>query len=1361
MYRIIALLLTVLFLPLSISFYEVSAQEASAQNVTYDIRAVWADVESNYGDELVNPIIHKDGMRTADITFTCPAQTTFDNAEAIAAVYDADGKVISINIRPLTYSENKYIAECSVKVPETMEYHVKTMIWDSSMRPICEVKEWNYNEFREKCCYKVAVIQDNGTYLRRATFENDIYDFFSPSDLFTAERVQEIASNSGSYCLKIDERKSKEAVLTAVADALGNTDEVTVSCYVRNLNENANGTYYLQTVLPLTDGRTERLNSGRKSVRGGNWTKLQLTVNTAAYDLADDLSVRIMTDGGTVYGYYIDDFMITSSQKGEFYDDAWIESPTLIEDTGVYTIRQTFETDTFGKITLNSMADYYTGSEVAAHSGEKYLNVVSRARSDGTLLINLDGVDSRAVVYVECWVRNKGDKTVGYLWQAKVPTKEKDLWVNIGDRVVGSDRGWKKICGTLDLSQYALTGTPMLQMVAGSNGLMKDFLVDDLLIQGNVEGEFYDDMLYITPERDTSLSSTPNCISTEYKPIEMDIPALKDVYKDYFKIGACIPNSKESDTSRYGKLLKKHFNSVVSNGYFNMREILPDPTNLAKYEFSNADKLMDFAVRNGIEDIAGHCLIYEAGSLKAHCRVDGTANGKLMSRDALLAFMQEYITKVIRHFEGDGEANEYKIAYDTKDQWHVDTWNVVNEAVEAVDGGGNLQYVNQGAFINVLGEEYVEYAFQYAQEAGYEDISLRYNDYDEHRTAKAKGIYTLVKKLRDKDIRVDSIGMQSHYNVDDDISQLRNSLDLFASLGVRLDVTELDIQAYSREQLQNGVAIYEEGIPKDVEFAQTRLYEELFDIYREYKDSIDRVVFWSVDDRYSYFNQANFNKTEYAGIFDRNFRSKPQYWAIADTEELENRYPEYKARNLFWDFESELELTTDADTTGKWSYAVALTGDETKKLKPRIVPLSEVQKSCEFGSSRAYTKDAEYKGTDTPSAGSLHCVEIPNDPSGSSGNAPSLYFNGMKVNLSDKQLVPGQKYKMSFYVANNHTSRGVHAKLMPKGEPEYYLSRDSKVSWLTAKADNAYDALSTTHWQRQEIILSPKKEDFDKDGVTSLYLMFTRNPMFDTNGKTKEICPGEMFYVDDIRIEKVVSIPNMQWTSAADYSLYPVLGKWSYGTRDDHNGYYQLQTELLYCAERKNTEYIKYKPGYGITDTQTGTPPPTYKIATVSNAYTNGGTRNWPAKMGIQLKLSKEQLIPGKTYEFTFYGMTNDAPKGVYLKLRPFGDGKTPAYFESNARIEWIDIYEDTDNDGVGDGKAMVAADGILRQHWQRFTFSFVPEEINFDSNGYTNVWLIAAPEPLRYLDGGSYKTATITPGTRLYIDDITITEKS
>ena len=1317
-----------------------------------DINSVWTNVNSNYGDELKNPVEHENGMRTSQMDFTYNISEMAQGAQTAASVYNSEGKLISAAVANPQKNGEKYTSSCRISVPEKEEYSVKTMLWDSHMKPIGESTIFSDSEFKAITRYKVQTMPENGKYKRRATFEYDTYDMMQPISSSSAviERCDNIVPNSGNYCMKVSKRTASSATLKMLADDADKTSTLSASCYVRNIRTSQNMTFYLQAEIP-TKSKTYYVDFTKVSVRGTAWTKISAELDLSKYsDITGEVSFKVMNGTASYTDFYADDFVITSDKDGSAYSDECIQEPVQLAENGKYTIRQTFEKSTFGKISVNPTADYFTSDSITPHSGKKSLMVTNRIESDGTLMIYLDNIDKKSVVNIECWVRNKsGDEIRSYGWQAKIPTAEKNYWIDAGAHETASDKGWKKITGRIDLSKYDVTDTPMLQIVAtGTGNEYFTFYADDLFVSADTSGELYDDMTYTEPVRDESISETPNRVSTEYREFENDIPSLKDVYKDYFKIGACIPNYRQSDVTRYGQLIKKHFNSVLSDGLFQMCEILPDSSRLTEYDFAPADKLMDFAVRNGMEDITAHCLVWETGIYKKYCQ----ENGKFKSRDTMLAFLKEYITKVMRHFEGDGEASEYTTGCDTSN-WHINAWNVVNEAIDCVDGSGKLQYVNKGAFINCIGTDYVDYAFKYAEETGYDDIELRYNDYNEQEEGRSKAIYTLVKNLKSNGRRVDAVGLQSHYYSDSSpVEGVRKTFDRLSSLGVKTDITELDIQAYTMDQLENGKALYEDGIPKSVEYRQTRIYEDLFKLYKEYSSSIDRVTFWSIDDRYSYFNRAWFNKTEYAGIFDRDFRAKPQYWAIADRDELRRRYSEYGSyADMAWNFEDESDISVNGDN-GKWTYAFADHDNRDIKINPEITELGNVSKSCEFGSTRPYTQDEVYYGADVKSSGSTKCAVIPND----SGKR-FMTANGMKVSLSDKQLIPGRKYKLTFYVMNNHTSRGIHAKLLPKSETGYYLSHDDKIPWLHTGSMDVYDAITSTHWAKQEIIISPSEADFDSNGYTNLYLVFTRNPIKTADGYMQDICPGEMFYIDDIRIDELTSVNDMNWTfdNTSDYSEYPELGKWTYATRDDHNGYYNLQPEFRYNAEKRNIEYIKRVPGYGTIDKNPDDWSPNGdRCVVIRNAYTYDGARNWPAKMGIKVKLSKEQLTAGKTYKISFYGLTNNAPIGVYFKLRPFGESGTSAYYESGKAIPWIDIYADN-------GAAMVSQDCTLNQHWEKHTYSFTPQKIDFDENGYTNLWLIAAPGELRYKDSDGYHTATNTPGTKVYIDDLSITEVS
>ena len=101
--------------------------------------------------------------------------------------------------------------------------------------------------------------------------------------------------------------------------------------------------------------------------------------------------------------------------------------------------------------------------------------------------------------------------------------------------------------------------------------------------------------------------------------------------------------------------------------------------------------------------------------------------------------------------------------------------------------------------------------------------------------------------------------------------------------------------------------IYENGIPKELEFYQANLWLDLFELYKEYSDRIDRVTMWSITDKLSSTNETSgFDRTDYGNIFDRNFQAKPQYWAIAD--------PEYYLKEILKDDTSKLRFEFNGNT---------------------------------------------------------------------------------------------------------------------------------------------------------------------------------------------------------------------------------------------------------------------------------------------------------------------------------------------------------------------------------------------------------------------------------------------------------------
>lgn len=118
-------------------------------------------------------------------------------------------------------------------------------------------------------------------------------------------------------------------------------------------------------------------------------------------------------------------------------------------------------------------------------------------------------------------------------------------------------------------------------------------------------------------------------------------------------------------------------------------------------------------------------------------------------------------------------------------------WDVLNEALN--DDG---TYRND-TFLAVLGPEYIKIAFRAAAAAD-PDAKLYYNDYGIERVSnKSNAARTnIIKFLQDDGIRIDGIGLQSHFTVGraPSLDEQIENMKLFADMGVEIAMTELDVR---------------------------------------------------------------------------------------------------------------------------------------------------------------------------------------------------------------------------------------------------------------------------------------------------------------------------------------------------------------------------------------------------------------------------------------------------------------------------------------------------------------------------------------------------------------------------------------
>jgi len=304
-------------------------------------------------------------------------------------------------------------------------------------------------------------------------------------------------------------------------------------------------------------------------------------------------------------------------------------------------------------------------------------------------------------------------------------------------------------------------------------------------------------------------------------------------------------------------IIKSQFNTISPENQLKWQSIHPQPD---KYDFDGADRYVAFGEKYGMF-VIGHTLVWH-NQTPAWVFDDG--KGNLVDRDTLLKRMRDHIRTVVGRYKG-----------------RIKGWDVVNEAVNA---DGTLR---QSKWLKIIGEDYIAKAFQYAHEAD-PQAELYYNDYSLEELQKLNGAVRLIKNLKAQGVPISGVGLQGHNNlIFPSMQQQEAAITAFAKLGVRVNITELDINVLpfvSEEEgpriklsddLQPKLNPYTSGLPKSVNEEQAMQFAQLFRVYLKHRDVIDRITFWGVTDGDSWLN--NFpvrGRTNYPLLFDREGKAK-------------------------------------------------------------------------------------------------------------------------------------------------------------------------------------------------------------------------------------------------------------------------------------------------------------------------------------------------------------------------------------------------------------------------------------------------------------------------------------------------------
>lgn len=595
----------------------------------------------------------------------------------------------------------------------------------------------------------------------------------------------------------------------------------------------------LQLKYKDTEGTDNYVSIATANAVKGEWVEISNVEYTVPEDAVEYTMYFETTD--SLIDFYVDDVTIVGEDS----------SGTIVVGEGKFD--DDFETGRMGWSGRSSETVVISTDE--KHSGSQSLFVSDRTESWNGVTANKSNVLNAGDAYTfGAWVMFKGDSysgTQGFSINLQYNQNGVDQYVEIA-KATATKGNWTYIEGNSAIPADALGINIYIQTAYTSNPSSQDLL------------DFYID----------DVSANP--LSQD---IEKDIASLKDVYRDYFKIGTAAMNSEIAYKSTQD-LIKKHFNSITFGNELKPDSVLDKSASIS-YMNSSGDQtnpqvsltaakaLLDFADKNNIP-VRGHTLVWHSQTPDWFFKENYDDNGAWVSKEVMIVRMENYIKNVMEKL-----ATEYPNV-------EFYAWDVVNEAFSEsgtmrVAGSNNVSE-GQSAWVKVFGDDsFIDYAFTFAREYAPEGCKLYYNDYNEYVPDKRNGIYKKCLELKEKGI-IDGIGMQAHLDMSyPSVSLFKEALEKYVSTGLEVQITELDITQPN---------LSESGFK-----AQADQYKGIMDAIKDVKDNggnITAVVFWGTIDATSW-------RSDRAPLlFDGDFKAKPSYYSIIEGMKI----PEYQTGDV-------------------------------------------------------------------------------------------------------------------------------------------------------------------------------------------------------------------------------------------------------------------------------------------------------------------------------------------------------------------------------------------------------------------------------------------------------------------------------
>lgn len=435
--------------------------------------------------------------------------------------------------------------------------------------------------------------------------------------------------------------------------------------------------------------------------------------------------------------------------------------------------------------------------------------------------------------HLEASVRFASGETAGQglTVSMRTVTGDAESYANLTQIEDANATGWTRVAGDFTVPGYD-TAAELYIEARYNSGNTSTFLVDEVRV------------------------SVP-----EASPVDLTLTPIKDTVD--FPVGVAI-DSRET-TGAAADLLRHHFDQITPENHMKVEAWYGDDGAFRRHP--EATSLLNFARENELR-LYGHVLVWHSQTPDWFFQDDGR---ELSASPADKQLLRE---RLARHIDDVARSIADDYGLYGSDTNPIVAWDVVNEVVADQTTPDGLR---TSRWHDVLGEEYIRLAFQYADEAfnttyaapgADRPVKLFINDYNTEQDRKGAQYEALVKRLIAADVPIDGVGHQFHVSINTTIGSLEAALNRFSGLGLMQEVTELDVTINPATETNR--------------IRQGHFYRDVFNLLRRYHDTapagekLFAATVWGLTDDRSWRSEQQ------PLLFGGGLQAKPAYYGAVD-----------------------------------------------------------------------------------------------------------------------------------------------------------------------------------------------------------------------------------------------------------------------------------------------------------------------------------------------------------------------------------------------------------------------------------------------------------------------------------------------